>query len=572
VDREDPRPLTGSAAGRTTRGITPLRATALFTLLTVVLTWPQAARLASIPDYRDAYFSIWRMAWIAHQLPRDPWHLFDANIFHPLRHTLAFSDAVLLPALLGAPLAWLGVPSVVVYNLAVFGSFVLCGLGMFLLVRSLTGSAESAIVAGIVFAFAPYRFDHYYHLELLWAQWMPLCLWMLHRAVGSGRVSDGALAGLFFALQGLSCIYYAVFFATVLAVAVPLMLFAERGRAWRGALGAIAAGAGVAAAILVPYLLPYYAASGVVGNRTWGDLTLYSVGPRHYFAAMPASVLYGRLTGWIGAPEKRQFVGLAAVALATLALWPPFDRRRLPYIGALAIAVDASFGHRGLIYPWLREYVPLYWGLRVPARFGHLVLLAVAVLAGHGTTRLAGLFRSSRRPAWWLPATLCLVVVAEYVVHPLTLTPVQTRPGEAYAWLARQPRGVVAEFPFPAAMGEVDREAVMEFRSTFHWMPLVNGYSGFYPDSSLPLQSALAAFPSPDSIEELRRRDVVYLVVHEADYGPERYRRVISGLDVRDVELAGRFREPGGEVTIYRLQMSVRARIAKRILAGEATP
>jgi len=121
-------------------------------------------------------------------------------------------------------------------------------------------------------------------------------------------------------------------------------------------------------------------------------------------------------------------------------------------------------------------------------------------------------------------------------------------------------------------MGEVDREAVMEFRSTFHWMPLVNGYSGFYPDSSLPLQSALAAFPSPDSIEELRRRDVVYLVVHEADYGPERYRRVISGLDVRDVELAGRFREPGGEVTIYRLQMSVRARIAKRILAGEATP
>jgi hypothetical protein len=551
--------------------MTPLRAIILFTILTVVLTWPQAASLASIPDYKDAYFSIWRMAWIAHQLPRDPWHLFDANIFHPLRHTLAFSDAVLLPALIGAPLAWLGVPAVVVYNLAVLGSFVLCGLGMFLLVRSLTGSSASAIVAGIVFAFAPYRFDHYYHLELLWAQWMPLCLWMLHRAVRSGRVSDGMIAGLLFALQGLSCIYYAVFFATVLAAAVPLMLFAERGRAWRGALGALVAGAGIAAAILLPYLLPYFAARGVVGSRAWGDLALYSVGPRHYVAAMPSSVIYGGLTGWIGTPEKRQFVGIAAAALAALALWPPFDRRRLPYLAVLAIAVDASFGHRGLLYPWLREYVPFYRGLRVPARFGHLVLLAVAVLAGYGATRLTGLLRSSRRPAWLVPAALCLVVVAEYVVRPLTLTPAQTRPGEAYEWLARQPRGVVAEIPFPAAMGDVDREAVMEFRSIFHWMPLVNGYSGFYPDSSLRLQSALAAFPSPESIEELRRRDVVYLVVHESYYGPERYRRIAGGLHVRGVELAGRFREPGGEVTIYRLQMSMRAGTARRILASEAT-
>ena len=43
-----------------------------------------------------------------HQLPRDPLHLFDANIFHPERNTLAFSEHMLPQALMGAPLLWLG--------------------------------------------------------------------------------------------------------------------------------------------------------------------------------------------------------------------------------------------------------------------------------------------------------------------------------------------------------------------------------------------------------------------------------------------------------------------------------
>ena len=46
-----------------------LRAILLFTVLTVVATWPQAIRFDSIPDNVDAYFSLWRLGWIAHQLP-----------------------------------------------------------------------------------------------------------------------------------------------------------------------------------------------------------------------------------------------------------------------------------------------------------------------------------------------------------------------------------------------------------------------------------------------------------------------------------------------------------------------
>src|SRR5205823_9605554 len=134
-------------------------------ILTIVFTYPQVRLLGThmAPHY-DTLFSVWRLAWIAHQLPRDPWHLFDANIFYPEPRTLGYSDALLLPALMGAPLIWLGVPAVAVHNLLVMFSFVACGVAMYALVRELTGSAPAAWFAALVFAFQPYRFGHYAQL------------------------------------------------------------------------------------------------------------------------------------------------------------------------------------------------------------------------------------------------------------------------------------------------------------------------------------------------------------------------------------------------------------------------
>ena len=113
----------------------------LFSALTVVMTYPQIRGMGTHVSFNDgdALFSAWRLAWVAHQLPRDPLNLFNANIFHPEPRTLALSDAMIVPALMAAPLLWLGVPQLVAYNLVFLASFALSGAAMFLLVRSLTG-------------------------------------------------------------------------------------------------------------------------------------------------------------------------------------------------------------------------------------------------------------------------------------------------------------------------------------------------------------------------------------------------------------------------------------------------
>ena len=59
---------------------------------TVLMTYPLAFHPGSLgrTDSFDGQFSIWNVAWVAHALVVDPLHVFDANIFHPHRWTLAY--------------------------------------------------------------------------------------------------------------------------------------------------------------------------------------------------------------------------------------------------------------------------------------------------------------------------------------------------------------------------------------------------------------------------------------------------------------------------------------------------
>jgi hypothetical protein len=201
----------------------------VFTALTAVMTYPQVLHLRDgVHDDGDPLLNTWTLAWVAHQLPLAPARLFDANIFYPERKTLAFTETLLLPGMLAAPLHWLGVAPLLVHNLVLLSGFAVSGAGTALLVRALTGNTVAAVLAGIVFAFLPYRIDHMPHLQLQQTQCLPLALWAFHRLLERGRVSDGVWFGLFMAGQVLSCTYYGLFLVPYLGVVCGTMLIAER--------------------------------------------------------------------------------------------------------------------------------------------------------------------------------------------------------------------------------------------------------------------------------------------------------------------------------------------------------
>ena len=66
--------------------------------------------------------------------------------------------------------------------------------------------------------------------------------------------------------------------------------------------------------------------------------------------------------------------------------------------------------------------------------------------------------------------------------------------------------------------------------STFHWMPLLNGYSGFYPPSYLHRLARLSRFPDAASVAALKRENVRYVIVHDDGYPEGERVRIVERL------------------------------------------
>jgi hypothetical protein len=520
-----------------------------FTGLVVALTWPQAREMYSVPDLGDPLFSIWRVAWVNHQLPRDPLRLFDANIFYPERLTFTYSDSLIVPALMAAPLLWVGIHPVVAYNILFLSAFVLSGVTTFLLVRALTDRADAAIVSGVIFALYPYRYEHYSHLELQMTMWMPLALWGLHRTMASGKMRDGILTGVAFALQMLSSLYYGVFLS-VYMFALGVVLWLGRGVP-RRPLGPLAAGAMVAAVLIAPVASQYVANKPMMGDRDVSTIQYYSaVGP-DYLRSHPRSwTYYGRSA--LGRPERQLFPRYTPIVLSAVALWPPLSVARIGYTVALVLAVDGSLGFNGETFPWLHKYVPPFRGLRVPARFSILAGLTLAILSGYGAARLAR----------WSPRfrnAIMVAIVGAVIVEALPrlrLERVWPEPPPIYASLAGGGPFVLAELPTPKDDTTSWFDTRYMYFSTWHWNRLVNGNSGFAPPSYDELIERERDFPSDASIDYLKQRGVEFVTVHGAFMASqERYFNTIAILDRRaDLQLITAARWGGSESRLYRLR------------------
>lgn len=549
----------------------------LFTALTAVMTFPQVLHMRdAVHDDGDPLLVTWIFSWVAHQLPLAPAHLFDANIFYPERHTLAFAETLLVPALAVAPLRWVGVEPILVYNLVLLAGFILSGVGTALLVRSLTGCTGPAIVAGLVFAFLPYRIEQYPHLQLQQTQWIPLALWAFHALLRTGRRRAGVLLGLCVAGQTLSCVYYGLFLVPYLAIVGGTMLVAERALS-KERIVALVIAAAIAAVAVAPVARAYLSARSRVGERGVQEIVDNSATWRNYFAAPAPNVVYGGFTAPFVQPERALFPGIVAMILSLVAIWPrrhedttsthgerfvtSWLRRNVTtpqfaYALGLLFSFDLSLGSNGFTYRLLYDYLLPFRALRAPARMGMMAGFSLAVLAGYGAARLLERLpsRSARRMAI---AAMSLLILIEYASRPLALLPIPRGVPEVYADLIRDrgdnPDVAIVEYP----LGEHHDPTYMYY-STFHWQHLANGYSGFYPASYEALVFAFESFPGDAVFDELRARSIRYLVVHGERMIGGRYARLVAQLDRRsDLRLVSR--RPAerygqhGEASLYRL-------------------
>jgi hypothetical protein len=525
----------------------------LFTMLTVLMTYPQVRRMDNaVHDPGDPLLNLWALSWVAHQLPRAPAQLFDANIFAPLRWTFAYSETLLAPAVVATPLLWMGTSRILVYNLVLLAGFVFSGVAVALLVRDLTRNSAAAIVAGIIFAYLPFRFDHYPQLQLQQAQWIPLSLWAFHRVMRDGRLRDGVWLGVSVAAQFLSCMYYGVFLAAYLVVAGGILMLSHMPVA-RLRLRVLAAGVVLALVLLAPVGRAYVGAREAVGERSAGENISRSATWPNYLAAPAGNHLYGWSARRFGAEERNLFPGMVAVTLAAVALWPPWSPVRAAYAVGLGFAVNLTLGFNAPLYRFLYEHVTPFRALRIPALAVVLVGFSLAVLAGFGLARLLAHLKTPRSRAA-LALVLGAAALAEGCSTPVHLTAIPTAPPAIYEDLVRDngssPPATIVDVPMI-----VGGDQLYMYYSTFHWQRLLNGYSGFFPPTYLRLVGAMRGFPDQVSLTALRDRGARYAVIHGEILEPDVYARMVEAIAACrcGLTLVARRAWQEREISLYRL-------------------
>ena len=189
-----------------------LLAAVFFLGATVLFTWPFAAHLSNgLGDVWDAKLNAWILHWDFHQTFRDPARLFDSNIFYPGKYALAFSENLFGASLFGFPLYAAGVSTLTAYNFLFLLGMFLSGLSAWALARYVTGDAAASLLAGIVYAFVPWRLAQIPHVQYQWGPFLALALLFLLRFFDRGRPRDAVLFGVFFAWNALANVHYALF-------------------------------------------------------------------------------------------------------------------------------------------------------------------------------------------------------------------------------------------------------------------------------------------------------------------------------------------------------------------------
>ncbi len=238
---------------------------------------------------------------------------------------------------------------------------------------------------------------------------------------------------------------------------------------------------------------------------------------------------------WLNSRDRKRFIALSyrGNLYLTLALFS--------FIFSLGPALLGSDNQKliNLPYLFLYNHIPGFAGLRVPARWGCLVIFSLSVLAGFGVKRVFNSFQKKQTVLKWGTGGLFLaLLICESIYIPINYDKVNIETPYFCRWLAEQKGNFsIVELPMPVDASRVYYECMYMYWSIYHWKNLVNGYSGFFPPSYWPMNKVLQQFPNVDSVKLLNALGIKYVIVHFKMIDEEQTGRIKTQLSEFDGSL-----------------------------------
>lgn len=419
-------------------------AAAGYVLLTVAITWPLALHPRTVvpSDIGDPLLNTWIMWWNTQAVPlSEAW--WNAPQFRPVPGALAFSEHLLGLTPITTPIILATGDPLLAYNVAFFLAFPLCALAAHALVFSIARRHDLGAIAGIAFAFAPYRLPQIAHVQVLSAYWMPVALAGLHRYLDDPRARWLVVFAAAWLLQALACGYY-IFYLSTLIVLWLAWFVVGRGRG-RDLLKILAAWA-IAGAVLAPVLYGYWRISRAYNlSRSIVEIRSYGA---DIASVLTASVM-SRTWAWLHVVRREEadlFPGLTVVLAAAVSLgfaWRTASRDESGHRRAARILLALAAIAGGMSAARL-AYGPFKLGI------GSLQLLSVTspekpISVAVACLAIASLLHPAVRAAWRRRSPLAFYALATVAMWLLSLGPSPTLMNKPalykapYAWLLMLP-------------------------------------------------------------------------------------------------------------------------------------
>jgi hypothetical protein len=532
----------------------------------MVCTWPLALHLASaVPLGTESaatipVFDVWTLWWSADRLLHGYADLWNAPIFHPAEGTFAFSEPLLLPGAIAAPLFAVHAPPALAHNVVLLALLGSNGALACRLARALGVPRLPALLAGVLMVALPFTAKMLGELPVLGLAGVLAALDGLVRFGADGRTRHAVTAAAGVVAEALTSQQLALFSLLFLGAAALVALAErklERDAALRLAGAALAAGLLLVliarAPIRIHEQLAFVRDEDLVRSLSArpGDFLTRPLGasvpfpPREDGAAYTGGLFPGALVlvlAFLGATEPD----------AARSRWRWYALASCQVAFLLALGLNLSFGG-WRPFATLRA-LPGFGEIRSVFRCAVFVQVHLILLAALGLAAITRRLGESPRTRYVVMG-MGLLAAAENLSVPAALLPIPRTPRTAWsALLASQPPGtVVAHVPF-SKTGNVEDlapDAWRMFAQIDHQQPLVNGYASNFPAIQREFMYAMGAgFPDHPLACALRRVFGVDLVVVDHDW-----------LRVHGAELAGlgAMLEPtyaDDAVAIYRLQPS----------------
>jgi hypothetical protein len=511
-----------------------------------------------IGDAADPTGQAWLLAWDGWALRHGLGGLWDTNAFYPDHNGLAFNDS-----LLGyAPFGLIGTgpaAAMLRYNLVYVLSFALAALGMYALARQLGAGRVAAALAGAAYTYAPWRYGHDGHLNILSSGGIVLALAMLARGHGwslrgyrpERRRPGWAVAGWLVAAWQIT-----LGFGIGLAFGYVLLLIAVLGAAgWllagRPPLGrrlvlADVGGGLVFTAVSVSFAVPYVQARAQNPNaaRSLDYIALFSPPARGFLVAPRSSLVWGdahrAAREALGAVsnEKTLLCGLVLYALALAGLFRSAWSvpTRLFLAAGVLIGMLFALGTNGPAFVLLWKFLPGFDGSRTPGRLILWPTILLCLLAAGFVTALGDIVRRRSLPA-------AAPVLARVVTVPLLLLVlVEGLPTMDHVPIAGEPAAMAAAAgPMIVLPSDESIDLNIMLWSTNGFPTMVNGAASAVTPGHQAIRDLMRKFPNADSVRRLRSIGVRSVVVLRDRIGGTPYERAadgpITGLGVTRTEI-----------------------------------